>query len=672
LLAPLFAVVIDTNYTILIVAASAAAAFGRLTSIPLTLVGGLVLGIGQRVISGYLPLDSILTQGIRPALPFLVLFLLLIFLPALYKRREVGDPLKGVDPPPPAVAAEYKDERLRRFTKIVFPIFVAGFILVNLFLLSDLWVYRFTNALVFTVIFLSITVFTGLSGQVSLGQAAFAGIGASVTGQLATQSGMNVILAMIVGAIVAAIVGGLLAIPALRLGGVFLAIATLAFSLALETIVFPLDGGDEIFGFHPNVFGGQLGVDVPRPGGMAGDQAFFLFVFAVFAIVGILVILVRNGATGRFLAAMRGSETAAASIGINATKQRIIVFAFSAGVAGIGGGLYGMLVGKATVQDFPTLLGVAWVVLVLTLGVRTIDGAVNAGMAFVLSAWLLTDALNLPFEIFFILFGYGAITYARHPEGVVDFQTRRSIEGQVRAREVNERAKELLAAGIRLIGYRSTASVVVPMLPVVLFPLYGYYFGWSLVAFLILVCFPVLWGLLWAVRVGTRLYAQSPAPGWKGPLALVVGAAVGAIGAVTGFGIEDDPLGLGGGRAAIVGILGGLFAVAVFLAPLSIARRAAAAGRDSPINWRASRAPAGFATAGAFIWYRTTLDTPPTDLGLLFVSLAALAVVLQWVAAVQGALNEYSLPPEEEPEPAAPVGEERFVAVPAAPAGAAE
>jgi branched-subunit amino acid ABC-type transport system permease component len=671
LLAPLFNSVIAGNYTILIVAAAAAAAFGRLTSIPLTLVGGLLLGIGQRVISGYLPLDSVFAEGIRPALPFLLLFLLLIFLPALYKKRDVGDPLQGVDPPPPAVAAEYKDEQLRKVTKITFPIFIAGFIFLNLFVLSDLWVFRLTSGLVLAIIFMSITVFTGLSGQVSLGQAAFAGIGAALTGQLASQAGLNVVVAMLIGAVVAGIVGGLLAIPALRLGGIFLAIATLAFALAVQSIVFPLDGRDEIFGFHPNVFGGSIGVDVPRPGGLADDQAFFLFVFAIFGIVATLVILVRNGATGRFLAAMRGSETAAASIGINATKSRIIVFAFSAAVAGLGGGLYGMLNRGTSAADWLALLGVAWVVLVLTLGVRTIDGAVNAGMTFVISGWLLTEALNLPFEIFYILFGYGAITYARHPEGIVDFQTRRSIEGQVRARKINARAKELLAQGASLPGFRATITVIAPLLLVLAFPVYDYYFGWSLPAFIILVGPPVVWVLWWAVRVGADLWAHSGAPRWKGPLALAIGAVVGAIGAVTGFGIEDEPLGLSTGRAVFVGVVGGLFVVAVFLLPLALTRRAVADGRDSPMTWHASRAPAGFAIVGAYIWYRTTLPTPPTELGLLFVSLAALIVVLQWVSSAQSALNEYALPLEEVEEPVL-VGEARKVSVPAAPVGSAE
>ena len=83
LLAPLFGSVAPNNYTILLVAAIAAAVFGRLTSLPLTLVGGLALGFLQQVLSRYLPLDSVLAQGLRPSLPFVVLFLLLLFWPGL-------------------------------------------------------------------------------------------------------------------------------------------------------------------------------------------------------------------------------------------------------------------------------------------------------------------------------------------------------------------------------------------------------------------------------------------------------------------------------------------------------------------------------------------------------------------------------------------------------------
>ncbi|MGH9013904.1 MAG: ABC transporter permease subunit [Acidimicrobiia bacterium] len=634
LIAPLLTNVDAATMTLLIVAAIAAAAFGKLTSIPLTLAGGLVLGIGQRVIAGELPPNSILAQGIRPALPFLLLFLLLVFLPALYKRREVGDPLAGVDPPAPAMAASYKDEQLRRFTRMIFPVFLAGFVFFNLFVLSDLWVARLTNGLVLAVIFLSITAFTGLSGQVSLGQAAFAGFGAAITGQLASQSDVPSWIGMLIGGAVAGLIGALLAIPALRLGGIFLALATLAFGLMAESIIFPLDGGEEVFGFHPNVFGGQLGINVPRPEGLGTDQAFFLFVFGVFAVVAILVILVRNGATGRFLAAMRGSETAAASIGINATRQRIIVFAFSAAIAGVGGSLLGMFNQRSTYQDWPTLIGVVWVVLVLTLGVRTVDGAVNAGMAFVLVQYLIDDLLHLPGSWFFILFGLGAITYARHPEGVVEFQTRKAIDAQVRGRRANQRATRLRREGRLPPQWRRVPTVVVPMMPLLLVPVIGYYFGAQPVLFGVLIGGPLLYSFWWVYCCYRDVHAHRRR-GITGPLGLLIDLA---------------------GKVATFVLL-----------PAQIARMADEDGRDRPIGWQVGRAPIGFVLAGLFLLNRSDTPKAAEELGLLVIALAGIVVFLRWVADVQAALNQSWLDIAD-PESARDEAEEEAPEAVAAPA----
>src|SRR5262249_34396120 len=146
LLAPL--VSIDGNaFTLLLVSAVAAAAFGRLTSIPLALAGGLILGIGQRAVIGLAYEQSwppTLPTVRAPAPPFLALFLLLILLPAFKGRRAVTDPLSGVDPPPPAMAHEYKDEQLQRASKTAFRIIVPLVIAFVLFGLSDLWVFRLT------------------------------------------------------------------------------------------------------------------------------------------------------------------------------------------------------------------------------------------------------------------------------------------------------------------------------------------------------------------------------------------------------------------------------------------------------------------------------------------------------------------------------------------------
>ena len=71
----------------------------------MALLGGILLGILQGILAGYLPPDSMLAQGLRPSLPFVLLFLLLLFWPGLRQKREVADPLAGVDPPPPGLAA---------------------------------------------------------------------------------------------------------------------------------------------------------------------------------------------------------------------------------------------------------------------------------------------------------------------------------------------------------------------------------------------------------------------------------------------------------------------------------------------------------------------------------------------------------------------------------------
>lgn len=421
LLAPLFATLDANNFTILIVAAIAAAAFGGLTSIPLTLVGGLVLGVAQQILAGYLPLDSILAQGLRPSFPFVMVVLALLLIPGLRGRREITDPLKGVDPPPPALAAASAPPAIARFRRFAFPVFVAGFLAVAVFMLSDLWLFRLTLGLIFTITFLSITVLTGYSGQISLAQISFAGFGAYTTANLVDRWDVSVLLAAVIGAAVAAAIGGLVAVPALRLGGIYLTLFTLAFALMVENVVFPLE----------SVSNSLEGLDVPRPYllgiDFSDDKAFFLLIFAVFALVAFAVVFIRRGTTGRALDALRGSEVAATAIGINPNRARVTVFALSAGIAGLGGGLLATMQQTVNAEDFPALLGIFWVVIVVTLGARTVEGAVNAGMAFVLFPVILeTFGVSLSYQ--FILFGVGAMTFARHPEGIVEANKRRSME----------------------------------------------------------------------------------------------------------------------------------------------------------------------------------------------------------------------------------------------------
>jgi ABC-type branched-subunit amino acid transport system permease subunit len=435
LLGPLFARISGNNYTTVIVAAIAAAAFGRLTSIPLALVGGLLLGALQGLLAGYLPSDSVLAQGLRPSLPFILLFLLLLFWPGLASRSEVKDPLSGVDPPPPALAAAERGAGLTWGTRIA-GVVVGAFVLFMLLTVwSNYWVLNFQRVVIYSTIFLSITVITGMAGQVSLCQATFSAIGAFGAAQLAQSMGIPVLVAVLIGAVLAGIVGALLAIPSLRLGGIFLTLATFAFALMFENVLQPLGW----------VSGGSNLVEVDRPSigpvSFESERSFLVFCLVVLVIVSFVVILVRRGTTGRYLDALRGSEVAAASIGINPARSRITAFAFSAGIAGLGGGLLAMQQGQARPADFAYFIGLFWVVIVVSLGARTVEGAVNAGLGFILFPIFLSDWLPgllnllqpwhefgpLPTGLQFVFFGLGAITYARHPEGILEHNKRRSL-----------------------------------------------------------------------------------------------------------------------------------------------------------------------------------------------------------------------------------------------------
>jgi branched-chain amino acid transport system permease protein len=270
---------------------------------------------------------------------------------------------------------------------------------------------------VFSLIFLSITVITGMAGEISLCQATFAAVGGFTTAQLADNLG-SPLLSLVVGMLLAAVVGVLLSIPLLRLDGIYLALATLAFALMFDSVIVPIEW----------VGGSQLPPPVARPDWLEGNEAFFVFALALLAVVGTVVIFVRRGTTGRYLDALRGSKTAATALGISAARARVTAFALSAAIAGLGGGLIALYDEQANYTvNFVPFLGFFWLVIVVTLGARTVEGAIWAGLAFALFPELF-EALGMPGELRFVLFGLAAITYAKHPEGLIENGKRKQVE----------------------------------------------------------------------------------------------------------------------------------------------------------------------------------------------------------------------------------------------------
>ena len=476
LLAPLYAQLDPQNYTVLLVWGIAAAVVARFASLPVALLAGIGLGIGQQVLAGYLP-AGILATGLRPSLPF---FVLLAFLP-FTRQRQVDDPLAGCDPPPTALVGEatgYRaanllarpsgdgtsqpvagwhralTARVRRSAGGVGaggagaggagaggagaggagspvhgavdrltsrPTLVVAWGIGGLAVLSALtwvpnvWLVTMTQGIAFAVIFVSLTLLTGMSGQISLCQASFAGLGGFVAGQLASHFGTSVLVGMVLGGAVAAVLGVIVALPTLRLAGLPLALATLAFALLADNMLFP----------NSWVGNGATGVTVPRPElgpvSFNGSHAFFVLALVVLALVAAVVRAVGQGRMGRLLAAMRGSELASVSTGIDVHRLRVVAFALSAGLAGVGGALYGSLEGSLSPDAFNYQFSLVFLVVAAIVGLGSVSGAVVAGLVF---AALQTEVATFPARfsgILPVVFGLATLSYTRHPEGVVDF-----------------------------------------------------------------------------------------------------------------------------------------------------------------------------------------------------------------------------------------------------------
>jgi branched-chain amino acid transport system permease protein len=434
LIAPRFNTLAAPDFFNIMVVAVAAAALGQLVSLRGAVFGGVGLGILIALFNTYIPRwsDTVtwlrpVQENLTPSLPFVVLFGVIVLWPATRRPREAGDPLASVDPPPLSPAAVSRPKSLTIATRLFggLVLVIGGFFV---FAKADVsWLFLVTQAVIMSTIFLSITVMTGLGGQISLCQGTFAAIGGFTVYQFADRWGTSVLLAAFIGAAIAAVVGALIALPVLRLGGVWLAIATLAFAFFFDSVMVKLSfvGGGETSLMQ--------GTRVPRPS-FAGidfnnNKSFLVLVVVIFVIVSLLVIQLREGTVGRTLRALRGSELAAASIGISAGRARITAFALSAGIAGLGGALLSIQqknVGYGI--NFSPSAGLFWLVVVVTLSARTVEGAVFAGATMGLfERVILRNIFHLSGKWRFVLFGLTAVQFARHPDGILEHGKRRSL-----------------------------------------------------------------------------------------------------------------------------------------------------------------------------------------------------------------------------------------------------
>ena len=251
------------------------------------------------------------------------------------------------------------------------------FMLAAPWLLPEYWLAQLTFVLIYGVVGLGLMLLAGYTGQFSLGHAAFLGVGAYVQGAL-TNLGLPFPLAMLCAALVAAAVGVVVGLPALRVKGIYLGIATLAFGFIVE----------EVFARWESLTGGNAGMHIKSPamfGWKIDSGAGFYFlclVTVVLVTLGVLNLL--RTSTGRAFVAIRDSEISAQSMGIHLARYKTLSFALSAALAGLGGALYAHQIQFLSPDQFSILQSIDLLLMVVIGGLGSVHGAF-LGAAFLIA-----------------------------------------------------------------------------------------------------------------------------------------------------------------------------------------------------------------------------------------------------------------------------------------------
>jgi ABC-type branched-subunit amino acid transport system ATPase component/branched-subunit amino acid ABC-type transport system permease component len=383
-----------TVLTFLVVQAFGAAALGAFRSLPMTFVGGLAIGVLASLSTKWF--TSGILVGIPPALPFIVLFIVLLVFPRRY------------------LTAKLKVRPLHRPTWVTpAPVQLGGGAVVLAFLaivptFAGIHLSDWTNALAMTILFLSLGLLVRTSGQVSLGHVGFAAVGTAAFSHI-TQGSPHLpwILGLLVAGLIAVPIGALLAIPAIRLTGLYLALATFGSSLLLAYMFY---NENFMFGNSGNA------LTMGRPGFATGETAFYFVVLAIVVIVSVAVVGLERSRLGRLLRGMGDSPTALATSGTAVNVTRVMVFCISAFLAAIAGALSGISQGAVSVDSYQPLLSLTWLALiVIVVGGAPWYALIAAGSLILVPSYITSYNTSNWLQV---LFGVFAVLYALTPDSM--------------------------------------------------------------------------------------------------------------------------------------------------------------------------------------------------------------------------------------------------------------
>lgn len=413
--------------TLLVLQAYSAGAIGAFTNLPLVYLGGLAVGVTQQVVSYEASkVNNYTLNSIPPTMPFVILFLVLLVLPKA-RLQEIGRSAKStVSSRPP----------LPRSARLAVPALGGALLLAVPYLVGPK-LPEWSAAMTYAALFLSLALLVRTSNQVSLCQVAFAAVGASTFAQLAGHSGVPWLFAVLLGGLAAVPLGAIISIPAIRLSGLFLALATFGFGILLAEV------GYRSF----LMFGSSNGIRAPRPSlpgiHLGSDRGYYYVILAVVALCVGIVKMVERARLGRLLRAMADSPLALTTHGLSVNVTRVLVFCVSSFIAGISGALFAPLNGVVTGTTFPYFNSVA-ILAVLAVAIFGLRGLGDSVVVASFAAAVLLEVVpgyftNAQFSLYLqMIFGASAMLAAVAASGAggrwPSAQWGRSRRSPVRAR----------------------------------------------------------------------------------------------------------------------------------------------------------------------------------------------------------------------------------------------
>jgi len=243
-----------------------------------------------------------------------------------------------------------------------------AFLVLAPWLLSEYLLAQLTFVLIYGVVGVGLMLLSGFTGLVSIGHAAFLGTGA-YTQAVLTNMGVPFPIALAVAGGLSAAVGVVVGLPALRVKGIYLGIATLAFGFIVE----------EVFARWERVTGGNAGLMVKQPdvfGWVADNSTKFYFLCLVVTVLATLAVVnLLRARTGRAFVAIRDSEISAQSMGIHLAYYKTLSFAISAALAGVGGALYAHQIRFLSPEQFNIIQSIDLLLMVVVGGLGFLHGA---------------------------------------------------------------------------------------------------------------------------------------------------------------------------------------------------------------------------------------------------------------------------------------------------------